>query len=543
MSIAQTREGLPDSPVGNEKTPGTAVAALAELAMEFPPRVSGRDARRLLGELRRRTGWSRDDYRALWADPEAGLGPFEDLPERLREALADAVAREMEERSVTTSERLRRRVYGPLFRLGSELSHRGRHLAARGPRWRRVGRNVYLCGRGLCWASERAGRAWLDVTRFTGPWETSGFHALWKWAGIDPMRPAIEYVREIPCDPRFSPVYRRPDRRVVSVMMVGLDLLPSDGRIYYIEANVNPGWMMQRLAFHPGEDPLLATLLDYCRREACDRLVVFPSSIASVSRELETKWREHARAAGVQLEIRDDPRVRSRYRRNCDPLMEPDAEGVLYLNVRTLPHPANVLLEEKGLFEAAIERHNARLPAEERIPVPRRILSASDVPPLDADGRFPNVVLKHALLNEARDIRLFRTEGLNEEMLRPPYVAFQFVPPETEERLEGGVRRQYPIKFRTFLLITPDGPLVTDSLKAVAGAPVPDRLEPGPVRDIRPYVLNSHAGSDHFGTTPEEHERAAAAALRIGWLVHDFLRRKHGPDWRRGGDRRNGGSR
>jgi hypothetical protein len=223
--------------------------------------------------------------------------------------------------------------------------------------------------------------------------------------------------------------------------------------------------------------------------------------------------------------------------------MEPDAEGVLYLNVRTLPHPANVLLEEKGLFEAAIERHNARLPAEERIPVPRRILSASDVPPLDADGRFPNVVLKHALLNEARDIRLFRTEGLNEEMLRPPYVAFQFVPPETEERLEGGVRRQYPIKFRTFLLITPDGPLVTDSLKAVAGAPVPDRLEPGPVRDIRPYVLNSHAGSDHFGTTPEEHERAAAAALRIGWLVHDFLRRKHGPDWRRGGDRRNGGSR
>jgi hypothetical protein len=270
MAVTSTPVDLPHSPARSAKSARAAAAVLARLAEAFPPRVSGRDARRLLAELRRRSGWTAEDYCALWADPEASFGPFEDLPPGLRTALADAVAREMEERILVPGTRLYDRVHGPIFRLGSGIAHRGRRLSSRGARWRRIGRNLYLCGRGLCWASEGAGRAWLAGTRYAGPWKTSGFHALWKWAGVDPMGPAIEYVRGLPCDPRLSPVYRDRQRRVSAWMMVGLDLLPSEEGAYFIEANINPGFYMgRRPGEHPNGDPLLAAAIAGARRDGC----------------------------------------------------------------------------------------------------------------------------------------------------------------------------------------------------------------------------------------------------------------------------------
>lgn len=509
-----------------------AAAALAELAEAYPVRVTGRQARGMVRGLRRRTGWSREDFRELWAHPESSFGPFADLPSRLRDALSDAVAWEMRERSFTTSERLGRAVHGPVFRLGSELAHRGRRIASAGRRWRRPGRGVYLCGRGLCSISERAGRAWLAATRFAGRRRTSGFHALWRWAGMDPMRPAIEYVRSVPCDPRLSPVYRNRERRVSSWMMVGLDLLPSGDDVYFIEANINPGFFgHRRWESRPNGDPLLGAMTAAARREGQKRVVVYPSSVAAFSLRLEEWWREQAAAVGIELEIRDDPRVRSPYRRPTDPLMAPDADRTLYVNVRTLPHPANVLLEEKGLFEAEIERHNARVAPEKRIAVPRRIVRADDLPAPDPEGRFPNVVVKHALLNEARDVRMYRVDRLDPALLRPPYVAFEFVPPDLELRSEDGGAGEYAIKYRVNLFVTPDGPSCDYVGKAIGAVPVPNSLAEGLVKDRRPYVVNNHTGGRHVPATQEEFERIGPAALRIGWLVHDFMRRLHGPDW------------
>jgi len=507
---------------------------VAELAEAFPSRVSGAEVRRMIRWLRRRAAWTPEVYRRLWEDPEASFGPFGELPRRLREALADAVSWEMRERSFTAGHRLHRRVYGPAFRLGSEISLRGRRVSGRGRRWRRLGRWIYLCGRGLCAASERAGRGWLTVSRYAGPWLRSGFHALWKWAGIDPMHAAVEYVRGVPCDPRISPVYRDPARKVCSWMMVGFDLLPSDGYFYYIEANINPGFFSHGRERHHAEgDPLLEAMIQGARREGCDRIVLYPSSVAGPSSRLEAWWQAQASAAGLELEIRDDPRVRSRCRRETEPIMAPDAERTLFVNIRTLPHPVDVLLEEKGLFEAEIERHNARAAEEDRIPVPRRIHSSDEVPDAHPGGRFPNVVVKHALLNEARDVRMYRTSRLDPSLLEPPYVAYEFVAPELEALEENGVEREYAVKYRLNTFITPDGPLCTYASKGIGGAPVPEALAEGPVADPRPYVVNNHMGGRHSRATESEAESAMAAALRVGWLAHDFLRRLHGPEWPR----------
>ena len=522
----------------SEPAPAQALPApaqrLAELAEAFPSRVSGAEVRRMIRCLRRSAGWTPEKYGRLWSDPEASFGPFGALPVRLRETLADAVIWEMRERSFTTGERIHRRVYGSLFRLGSEISLRGRLISGRGRRWRRLGRWIYLCGRWLCAASEWAGRGWLAVSRYAGPWPRSGFHALWKWAGVDPMHAGVEYVRSVPCDPRLSPVYRDPARRVCSWMMVGFDLLPSDGDFYYIEANINPGFFSHRREEkHADGDPLLQAMIEGARREGCQRIVIYPSSVGGPSSRLEQWWRAQASASGLELEIRDDPRVRSQSRRETEPIMAPDAERTLFVNIRTLPHPVNVLLEEKGLFEAEIERHNARAPEEERIPVPRRIRSSDEVPDADPSGRFPNVVVKHALLNEARDVRMYRTSRLDPSLLEPPYVAYEFVAPVLEALEEDGVEGEYAVKYRLNTFITPDGPLCTYASKGIGGAPVPATLADGPVGDPRPYVVNNHMGGRHARATDAEAERAMAAALRVGWLAHDFLRRLHGPKWPR----------
>lgn len=533
MPIAETLDRSEHSPVRDGKSRETAAAVLARLADAFPARVSGREARRMLVELRRRTGWAREDYRSVWSDPETSLGPFGRLPERLRQALADAVVREVEERSFMPGTRLYDRVHGPVFGLGSGIAHLGKRLSSRGARWRGAGRSLYLSGRGLCWASERAGRAWLAASRYAGPWETSGFHALWKWAGVDPMGPAIEYVRGLPCDPRVSPVYRDRERRVSAWMMVGLDLLPSEGGAHFIEANINPGFYMgRRPGEHPNGDPLLAAAIAGARRDGCERIIVFPSSVATLPRHIEDSWRIQATEAGLELEIRDDPRVRSRYdHRSTEQIMTTDAEGTLYVNIRTLPHPVNVLLEEKGRFEEEIERHNARVPATERLPVPRRVRSSEDLRPLEPGGRFPNLVVKHALLNEGRDVRMYRTSRLEPWMTRPPYVAFEFVRPDLERACENGRPGDYVTRTRANLFITPDGPVIGNFWKAIGGAPVPERLAEGEVVDPAPFVINSHTGSRHFRPSAADCERMTPPALRIGWLVHDFLRRLHGPDW------------
>ena len=512
---------------------GTVLAVLADVAADHAANASAGDARRVVERLRRETGCTREDYRELWARPEASFGSFESLPGSLQEALRAAVVREMEERRLATGSSLRRGVPAPVFRIGSALSRAGRWIRSRGRAWRKMGRGVYLCGRGVCWLSERVRRAWLDATRFSPLAEVPPLHALWTWAGVDPMRPAIRYVRGIPCDPSASPVFRDTRRNVEAWTMVGLDLLPSDGDIYYVEANVNPGYMMGRHEKYPEEDPLVAMMVEHARRRGQDRLVLFPSSITCIGGELEAIWRRQARGAGLELEVRDDPRRRSPYRRPCDPVMDPAAEDTLYLNVRTLHHPLCVLLGEKGLFEEEIARHNRRVPSEERIPAPRRIRSPADLPPTSPEARFPNVIVKDPHLDEARAIWPHRVTDLDEVALRSPNVAFEFVPPDLEELTQNGVSGEYGIKFRVNLLITPDGPRVVETVKATGGAPVPERLEEGPVADLRPYVVNSHVeGSEYFDASDEEHRRAAPAASRIGSLIHEVLGRLHGSDWR-----------
>jgi hypothetical protein len=504
------------------------VTALVELAEAYPLRVSGRQARGMLRALRRRTGWSRVAHRQLWARPEASFGPFQDLPPRLRAALADAVAREMEERSFTVSDRFYRTVHGPIFRVGSELARLGkRDRLTRG--WRkRWWRGVYVVGRLITDGCEALGRGWLDATRFTPLARTSGLHALWKWAGVDPVLMGVQYVDSIPVDARLSPVYRSDEHTSESCAVVGVDLLLSNGEPVFLEANFNPGMLNNRLELYPDGDPVCESLCEYAQERGLGRIVYFPFSSWYFPKELEEAWRALAASLGIELEIRDDPRQRSPWRRSWQPFMDPASDGTLYLNSRGLASPLNSLIRMKGLLEPEIEKDGGRVPEEQRIRIPRRIRSAEDLVLPEPGSRFPNLIVKDPIRDRGTGHTLYKTDRIPEGIQSPPHVMYEYIPPDCMLRGEGGERAEYGLSYRCYLLVTPGGPRYLGAKKIVGHLPVPETLGYGPVPDVRPYVINGALAADTIVVTPDEEVRLREGTLRVGRAIHDFLRRKHG---------------
>lgn len=500
---------------------------ISELARAYPPRVRGTEARRMLRRLKRESGCSRRQYRALWSRPEESFGPFGSLPYPLQKALGDAVGWEMRERSFTVSDRLHAAVYGPVFWLGSELAQVGRRIRARGGAWRSPGRVLFICGRLVTGACVGLGRGWLAATRFAPFTRTSAFHALWKWAGVDPVPLAVGYVEKIPYDPRMSPVYRLSGRKVESCALIGVDFLVSNGEFVYLEANFNPGMSTNRLKLYPEGDPVCKRLCRYAREHGFRRIVYYPTDIWFLREELGLMWREMAAAQRVDLEIRDDPHHRSPWRRSWKRLMDLDRDDTLYVNSRALPSPLSAVIREKGLLDVEIDRQNREAPESDRIRMSRTIRASEDVAAPDPDSRFPNLIVKHSLRDMASDHTLYKTERLPDGIVSPPYVVYEYVPPDRVVQVDNGSRAEFAFNYRAYLLITPQGPRYLGAKKNVGLVRVPDQLASGRVADNRPYVINSHLAATETAVTPAEDECIGPATLRVGRVIDAFLRRKH----------------
>ncbi|MDP2480822.1 MAG: hypothetical protein Q8W51_15165 [Candidatus Palauibacterales bacterium] len=500
--------------------------ALAELAA-IPSRVSGTSASRMVRRFRGQTGCSREDYRELWASPERWLGPFASLPVPLREALADAADLELRERSFTVSDALHRAVYGPAFRMGSALARIGRrHRLTEGWR-RRAWRSVHLFGRSITAASRAAGRAWLAVRRRAPFGRTSVFHALWRWAGVDPGAVAVGYLEAMPYDPSVSPVHRATRRGVESCALVGVDFLPSGGELVYLEANFNPGMGLDRMWTYDGDDPVGRRLCRFAHGRGFRRIVYFPSSMWHFEREMEEAWRRQAGALGLELEIRDDPALRSPWRRPWEPRMDFDATGTLYVNSRQLASPLCYVIRQKGLLDVEIERYNAFAPEPDRIPMARRVHDDEDLVPPEPGSRFPNLIVKDPLRDMGTGLVLYKVDRIPDGLESPPHLMFDYMPPELQDVSEKGEPGDFGVTYRAYLLITPDGPVYLGAKGNVGDVPVPAELPAGRIEDIRPYVINGMVAATVRSVTAREEEELEGATLRVGRVIHDFLRRKH----------------
>lgn len=491
--------------------------------------VSGPEARRRIRRFISASGGSAGELRSFWREAPARLGPFTQLPADLQAALSTAAYRWFQERNLLVSDRVYRLAHGPVFRLGGWLAHRGWRGRQQARGGRRFWRAVFFLGRALTEGSRWAARRWLERTRF---WPTSRTHvvcALWHRIGFDPTDLIQDYVESIPQDPRAAPVHAPLQRGgAASAALFGLDLLASEGRLYLLEANFNPGFRASRLELYPDGDPVARGLTGYAAERGYARVVYYPySKRALFPAELERSWREIGASAGVAVEIRDDPYFRSPYRRSCDPLIDLTADGVAYVNGRFLESPLGALVSRKDLLDREIERYNRGRSEPDRILVPRRVRTAADLAPVDGGGRFPNLIVKDVRVDQAHGITLYRTDELPEYTADPRFQAYEYVRPDrvAEDGHRPGDR---VFIYRAYLLVAPDAAVYLGARKDISAIPLCGRLGVGRIEDPRPYLTNLHLGDYSVRPGPGEDERLEETVGRIGAMFRDFLERKHG---------------
>lgn len=517
------------SRTGAESPPDDSVRTrLLELADRHPPRVRGPLASRIVRTVRQAAG-SPERYRDLWARPEAEFGPFGQLPATLRAALGDAVYREAQELTLTTDRRLHEAVYGPLFRLGGELARVSKRVRQHGGwRWH-VGRALSGASRLLTSGCQATGRAWLAAMRFAPFTRTSWLHALWRWAGVDPMVVGAAYVDGIPADPRVSPVHGPTSGSAESCTLVGVDFLTSGGQPVLLEANFNLGISGNRVPAYPAGDPICAGVARYARDRGLRRIVHYPTSLWFYDETLRQAWRRQMAAHDIAYEVRDDPVQRSPFRREWEPLMDFEEGGTLYLNSREVPSPLYTLLWQKGLLETEIERDDVRGGATPRVRVPRRIRSEADLARLDSDSRFPNLIVKHSRQDRATGHALWRAPPVPDGVRSPHHIMWEYVRPDRVTRTRDGSPLEYAYIYRTYLLITAEGPRFVGARKVVSKVPIPPALPRGPVADIRPFVVNTVLAASAEEPSDAEMRVMEAATLYVGRVIDAFLRRKHRP--------------
>ena len=505
---------------------------LIGMCTEGASRISGWESRRRIADLRKATGCSRQDLRDFWADPEATLGPFDRLPDNVQEALADAAYWHFEERHLLISDALYRRVRGPVYRVGSDFTHvswKWRLRWANARLLRRLARVLFVLGRALTSGSLWAGQRWVALTRFTSLSSGPFLQRLWEYSGVDLTEMVQTYILKIPIDPRVGPVYIHKGNCVVSCALAGLDLLSSGGRLYFLESNFDPGFRASRLRIFPAGDPVCLKLVSYARTRGYTRIVFHPwRKRALFPAELEAAWKELAERQGVALEIRDNPDFRSPYQRPAEPLMDPDAVGTMYANSRRIDSPLGTLISRKGLVDRLIARRNARVPEEERIAMPRLIMTDEDLPPSDPASRFPNLIVKNCLKDKVKGIALYNVNRLPAGANTWPNAAYEFIRPDCVSEQGGGARRDYAFIYRAYLLIAPDGPVYLGARKDISATAVPDHLPRGKLPDISPYVTNigSLQGYAVIPSAAEE-ELIEAAVLGVGAAVAEFVAEKH----------------
>jgi len=506
-------------------------AELLRACLDCPARISGREAKRRIATLLKKARCTVEELRDFWSAPEENLGPFGELPEEFQAALADAAFLYHQEGNFRSSDRLHWWSRSPVFHLGCRLRHRGVRWSsprATGKLKGAVGKRLYLWGRRLTMVHDRVVRTWVEATRYTVLSRTSFIRAQWAYADVDSAELIYRHVSDIPIDPSYGPVFISKRKRVASCALSGLDLLLSAGGVHFVESNFNAGFRSSRLQVFPEGDPVAINLVDYAATRGYSRIVFFPySRKAFFPQDLEIAWRDIAARQGISFEIREEPAFTSPHREFSEPTIDLEAAGTLYVSARSWDCPLRSLVRQKGRLDQEVERYSSRFPERVQVKVPQRVYDESDLVDYDHTSRFPNVIVKNALKDQATGITLYKTDRLPENANAWPNLAYQYVPPDCLTRHEGQREIEYVVIHRAYILIAPDGPAYLGSRKDVSSTSVPSTLPSGKVDDISPYVVNLNLEAIPTRPEPSEDEKIRGAVLQIGAVVDDYLNRKH----------------
>jgi hypothetical protein len=517
---------------------------------EYSAHITGQKAREEIRKLVEKVKLPTSKLRTLWEEPEGNLGPFEELPKGMQLALRDAALFYIQEHHLLTSSILFKVAYGSMFQFGASLIRYGWRLKSKpetsseSPKnisfphieifffsFRRfLGRGISWTGRTLAELSVKWAKMLLKYLMFSKWYKIPFVHALWQYLRVNPDNLIDHYINRIPTDSRISPIFKSGKSHVESCGLIGIDLLPAGDKLYFIEGNFNPALRAFRIEMYPDGDPLFKNILDYVLRNDYKRIIFFPSNISSFfDRETEMAWKKLAFQEGIHLEIIDDPLIGSPYPRHSSLFMDPrPPDGTLYVNGKYYAgSPVARLIGQKGKLEEQINLHNACLPEEQIIPVPKLILVLEDIPALDMDCRFPNLIVKNRFLDCTMGIILYKSDHIPHGANEWPNLVYEYVIPNRIKEPNGVQALEYVMIYRAHLLITPNGPIYLSSHKVTSCAPVPDHLGFGMVEKKAAYIANFSSGAVYGRINDIENKACERAVLSIGNVITRYIEKKH----------------
>lgn len=338
-----------------------------------------------------------------------------------------------------------------------------------------------------------------------------------------------EYIKQIPATPDTSIVFKIPERDSFACALIGLDLLPSGGKLYFIEANMSPGHYIARQHLFSEGDTLCWHLIRYAQQMGLGRICFYPTAKQKhFDGKLESFWQRIAESNNILLEIVDDAYLGSPYvRRRSDQIIY-DQAGCLFVNAYYQDTALCNMISRKGRLEGLINEHNAKCGEEKRIPIPMLYDRRESNQIKQGKDKYPNIIIKNKNIDQAKGIRLYKTETLPEVSDEGECIISEYVAPDTiEKEIDGGVR-QFVYLYRTYLIISPAGAFYAGARKDISGTPLPERCERGEIRNIAPYITNLTTAGDYcVAHSVEEDRQCQKATIDIGNILFKWFARKY----------------
>jgi len=316
--------------------------------------------------------------------------------------------------------------------------------------------------------------------------------------------------------------------------LVGFDFIPAPSGVWCVEANPGTGLIgsPDPQGFDP--DPVVAGIFDLARDLGMRRVLWMGSDTIRVwPRTLEALAR-CAHDTGLDLDVRDDPRLPRRYdlpagrapRRR--PAGAPDdvPDDTLVVGHNEYAIGPDHVLSDKELFirsmagaPEGVGESPVRVPPMTRLPPPL---------PSGSDPNLPNLVYKFPDSSQGRGVFFMRVRdaaqaiiiarALDREHGEPPGLFQPFV---LSSLLPG--RRIYDVRAHAFL--SPVGCRYLGGQRRESVRTLPDRLEEGLVQQRVAFTSNISQGNLRADIPADEEPRIAAAASAAAETIAGILKR------------------
>jgi hypothetical protein len=346
----------------------------------------------------------------------------------------------------------------------------------------------------------------------------------------------------LPQHPRYRGYWYDSSRNALVGMVLGLDIIQSDGRYYLLEMNLNAGLLPERRALYSERiDPLFTGIVGFAKNHGFRRVVPY-------KREWSPEQVAEFIAAGTSVGLVVTPAC---FSFTSSPSAEsvaalPDvlAQDALYLVFSSRHSPLDYFIHDKlctaRWFEAGVRVFGNGLVWS--IPTYTRLT----IPPMHPEPRWPNLVVKladfdmgqYVLMARVRDEaearaalgqdrpeafpRAFRMSPmvrLGNFLTHRGHVIYQpFIPPDIDE--EGQIGR-----LRLMLLVSPLGSRFL-SVHAAVSSPPDTPLAFGTATRDTPLLFTGMSGTPRKRVEQRTEEEAVAAADEIGRILDHAVRAK-----------------